>query len=180
MAETGFTAFAPDLYHGKIAENIPDAERLSSAVFANIEKTQADVAQAVNFIEEKTDLKRHGLSVIGFSLGAYFALDVSVTDTKNVRPVVIFYGTRPGDYSDSTAAHLGHSAETDKFEPPEEVEALKANLLKAGRSAIFYNYPGIGHWFFEPDRTDAFNKTAADLAWERTLAFLRGKPHSDR
>ena len=30
-----------------------------------------------------------------------------------------------------------------------------------------------GHWFFEPDRADAFDQAAADLAWERTLAFLQ-------
>jgi dienelactone hydrolase len=29
-----------------------------------------------------------------------------------------------------------------------------------------------GHWFFEPDRPQAYNQAAASLAWERTLAFL--------
>jgi carboxymethylenebutenolidase len=36
----------------------------------------------------------------------------------------------------------------------------------------FYRYPGTGHWFCEPDRTDAYDPTAAELAWERTLTFL--------
>ena len=27
-------------------------------------------------------------------------------------------------------------------------------------------------WFFEPDRTEAYNPEAASLAWERTVAFL--------
>jgi carboxymethylenebutenolidase len=31
---------------------------------------------------------------------------------------------------------------------------------------------GTGHWFFEPDRSDAYNEEAATLAWDRTLAFL--------
>jgi carboxymethylenebutenolidase len=36
-----------------------------------------------------------------------------------------------------------------------------------------YTYAGTGHWFCEPDRTDAYNEAAANLAWERTLAFLK-------
>jgi dienelactone hydrolase len=43
----------------------------------------------------------------------------------------------------------------------------------AGRPIEFHHYPGTGHWFFEADRTDAFNADAAKMAWERTLAFLK-------
>jgi dienelactone hydrolase len=43
-----------------------------------------------------------------------------------------------------------------------------ARLAESGFVAFA---PG-GHWFFEPDRTEAFNQAAASLAWDRTLAFL--------
>jgi carboxymethylenebutenolidase len=111
--------------------------------------------------------------VIGFSLGAYFALDLSVTDPEHIRSVVIFYGTRPGDYRSSRAAYLGHFAETDEFEPQSDVDKLEAALGRAGRPVSFYRYSGTGHWFFEPDRSQAFNQAAASLAWDRTLAFLK-------
>ena len=35
LAQTGFVAFAPDLYHGKIADNIADAETLGKALDAS-------------------------------------------------------------------------------------------------------------------------------------------------
>jgi carboxymethylenebutenolidase len=35
LAESGFVAFAPGLYHGKVADNIADAETLSNALDAN-------------------------------------------------------------------------------------------------------------------------------------------------
>jgi carboxymethylenebutenolidase len=35
LAESGFVAFAPDLYHGKVADNIADAETLGKALDAN-------------------------------------------------------------------------------------------------------------------------------------------------
>ena len=44
----------------------------------------------------------------------------------------------------------------------------------AGRPVTFHHYPGTGHWFFESDRADAYHEEAAELAWERTLAFLKG------
>ena len=69
--------------------------------------------------------------------------------------------------------YLGHFAENDEFEPQTEVDALEDALRQAGRLVTFYRYPGTGHWFFEPDRTDAFDAAAAELAWDRTLAFLK-------
>ena len=35
LAEAGFVAFAPDLYHGKVADTIPGAKALSTALDAN-------------------------------------------------------------------------------------------------------------------------------------------------
>ena len=46
-------------------------------------------------------------------------------------------------------------------------------IRQAGRPVAFYTYLGTGHWFFEPDRKDAYSQKAAELAWERTLAFLQ-------
>jgi carboxymethylenebutenolidase len=114
-----------------------------------------------------------GLAVIGFSLGAFYALDVSVTVPEQIRSVVAFYGTRSGDYSGSRADYLGHFAETDEFEPAANVDELEESLRRAGRPVTFYRYTGAGHWFFEPDRVQAYNQAAASLAWDRTLAFLR-------
>jgi carboxymethylenebutenolidase len=173
LAGAGFTAFAPDLYHGKLADTIAEAEILGQALDANHLQARAEIAQAAGFLNDRAGLAGRGLAVIGFSLGAYFALDLSVADPEHVRSVVVFYGTRPGDYSSSNAAYLGHFAETDEFEPQSDVDALEAALRRAGRPVSFYRYPGTGHWFFEPDRSQAFNQAAASLAWDRTLTFLR-------
>jgi carboxymethylenebutenolidase len=131
------------------------------------------VAKAAKWIFGQYGKKRKGLAVIGFSLGAYFALDLSCALPETVDLVTIFYGTGPADYGKSQSSYLGHFAETDPFEPQAEVDSLKAKLTEAGRPAHFYVYPSTGHWFFEPDRTDAYNSVAAEAAWRRTLEFLR-------
>lgn len=171
LSQAGFVAFAPDLYHGKRATTIPEAEALSDALDAN--SARDDIHASTNFLRRLTRQTQSGICVIGFSLGAYFALELSVTDPDLVDSVVVFYGTRPGDYSGAKASYLGHFAEHDEFEPQSEVDALEATLRQAGRPAEFYQYPGTGHWFFEPDREQAFHPAAASQAWDRTLAFLK-------
>src|SRR3990172_6432815 len=172
LAESGFVAFAPDLYHGKVADNIADAEALGKALDANHLQAKAEIADATKFLNERVGQADPGLAVIGFSLGAYYALDLAAADPEHIGSVVVFYGTGGGDFSNSRAAYLGHFAENDEFEPQSNVDNLEASLRRAGRPVTFYCYSGTGHWFFEPDRS-AYHQAAASLAWERTLAFLR-------
>lgn len=177
LAEAGFVAFAPDLYHGKVTDTIEGAESLSSAL--DSERAKADLTAAVAFLaEHESQISPAGgedknIAVIGFSLGASYALYLSNADPRRISSVVIFYGTRPGDYNRSRAMYLGHFAEEDEYEPQTEVDALEDTLRQAGRLVTFYRYPATGHWFFEPDRLQAYDEPSATLAWERTLAFLQ-------
>ena len=70
---------------------------------------------------------------------------------------------------------MGHYAQHDEWEPPEEVRRTEEALRAAGREVTFYTYPGVGHWFFEEDRPGYYDAEAANLAWERTVSFLRGR-----
>ena len=170
----GFAAFAPDLYRGQVADTIPGAEALGSSLDARQEEAMADIREAVRFLKGRAGEGGRGLAVVGFSLGAYYALRLAAEE-PDVHAVVLFYGTGGMDFSGVRAAFLGHFAEEDEYEPQENVEWLETALRQVGRDVTFHRYPGAGHWFFEPDRTDAYNPQAAALAWERTLAFLRGK-----
>ena len=173
LAESGFIAFAPDLYHGQIADNIADAEALGKALDENHLQAKSEIADATIFLHERAGQAARALTVIGFSLGAYYALHLSAADPEHIRSVVVFYGTGGDDFSHSRASYLGHFAENDEFEPPANVNALEEALKRAGRPVTFYRYSDIGHWFFEPDRSQAYNPAAASLAWDRTLAFLK-------
>jgi carboxymethylenebutenolidase len=172
LANSGFVAFAPDLYHGKVADNIADAEALGQALDANHLQAKAEILEATRYLGEYAGQAGRGLAVIGFSLGAYYALDLSTTAPEHIQSVVVFYGTGPADFSKSRAAYLGHVAENDQFEPKSNVDSLEQSLKQAGRPVTFYRYTGTGHWFFEPDRPQAYNEAAARIAWDRTLAFL--------
>ena len=144
LAESGFVALAPDLYHGKIAEDIPDAETLGKALDANHLQAKAEITDATMFLNERAGQAERGLAVIGFSMGAYYALDLSAADPEHVRSVVIFYGTGAGDFSRSKAAYLGHFAERDEYEPRSNVDDLEEALRRAGRPVTFHVTPARG------------------------------------
>lgn len=176
LADSGFIAFAPDLYHDKVADTIPGAEILSTALDNNHHQAEAEVAEAALFLNERVGQSNGGLAVVAFSLGGYYALQLSATDPEHIRSVVLFYGTEGTmgtDFSRSKADYLGHFAENDVYETQSNVDHLEESLKRAGRPVTFYTYRGTGHWFFEPDRSDAYNPAAASLAWDRTLAFLK-------
>jgi carboxymethylenebutenolidase len=171
LADSGFVAFAPDLYHGNVTDQIPEAEKLGAALDAKVNQARAELADATAFLKERAG--DSGLAVIGFSLGAFYALDLSVNAAESIQSVVIFYGTGPADFGKSKAGYLGHFAVNDQFEPQSSVDDLEKSIRDAGRPVTFFTYPGTGHWFFEPDRAQAYNQAAANLAWDRTLAFLK-------
>jgi carboxymethylenebutenolidase len=173
LAAEGFVAFAPDLYHGKIADTIEGAEALAGALEQDFQQARDEAAQAGAYLDERTGRRAGGIAVVGFSLGAFYALDLSATRPERVRSVVTFYGSGGEDFSASQASYLLHYAEDDPYEPQENMDWVVGKLKAAGRPATVYVYPGAGHWFFEPDRTEAYDEAAAALAWERTLAFLK-------
>jgi carboxymethylenebutenolidase len=176
LAEAGFVVFAPDLYHGKVAATIPDAEVLGNALDANHVQAEAEVAEASRFLSERVGQAGRGLAVIAFSLGAYYALNLAATHPEHIRSVILFYGTdgtMGTDFTNSKAEYMGHFAENDEFETQSNVGSLEERLKRAGRPVTFHRYSGTGHWFFEPDRLQAYNQAAASLAWDRTLEFLK-------
>lgn len=171
LAAEGFVVFAPDLYHGKVVDTIADAEVAVNALSSNFQQAQAEVAEAATSLSQRADGRN--LAVIGFSMGVYYGLELASAAPDLVRKVVLFYGTGDADFSTARAAYLGHFAEDDPYEAREYVDGMEAAIRAAGRPVTFHHYPNTGHWFFEPDRADAYDAAAAKLAWERTVAFLK-------
>jgi carboxymethylenebutenolidase len=63
-------------------------------------------------------------------------------------------------------AYLGHFAENDEFVNSE------AELQAATARGEAHVYPGTKHWFMEDDRPE-YDAAAAELAYTRTVEFLR-------
>jgi carboxymethylenebutenolidase len=176
LAAAGYVALAPNLYASDVtATTISEAEVLVAAHDHAPAEAEAVAQAAVEQLLGLPEVTGAPIGVIGFSLGAYWALHLSQVRPDDVSAAVVFYGTDDGEYRTARAAYLGHYAEHDDFEPLESVRALEEKIRAAGREVTFHVYPGTGHWFFEPNQPDAYDAHAAKLAWERTLDFLKAQ-----
>jgi carboxymethylenebutenolidase len=107
-------------------------------------------------------------------LGGGSALELARSRPNAVRKVVLFYGTGGGKFDSAKADFLGHFAEDDQWGAhAKKVTALKERLSKSGGEVEFHTYPHTMHWFFESDRVDSYNEEAAEVAWTRTVRFLK-------
>jgi carboxymethylenebutenolidase len=172
LADQGFVALAPDLYHGRTAATVEQAEALMAA--RDFDADVKEVQAAVDFLRRHPAVRGEQIGAVGFSAGGAWTLLLATSlRPESVSAAVTFYGLGDGDYANARADFLGHFAEQDDYESLEDARQVEAEIRAAGRPVEFHVYPGTGHWFFESDRPDAYNAAAASLAWERTVRFLR-------
>ena len=173
FAEAGFTALAPDLYKGKIAEDPDEAGKLMMAL--NIAETETILRCAVDRLlgDEATSTKKVG--VVGFCMGGQLALYAAATNTS-IGACVDFYGIHPNvlpPFEQMEAPVLGFFAERDNYASPEAVAKLDQVLTEAGKEHDFKIFPGTDHAFFNDDRPEVYNKEAASETWDKMTRFFR-------
>lgn len=174
LAQAGFVAAAPDLYgHGRTASTVAEAEQLLAQ--RDMAAMERNALGALEALAQHPDVEGPGLGVIGFSLGAAYALALAGSRPERVRAVVIFYGAGEVDFSATQAAFQGHFAPNDEWESDEYIQQMEQGLRAAGREVEFHYYPGARHWFFENNRPADFQEEAARLAWGRTISFLKAR-----
>lgn len=173
LAGEGFVAFAPDLYGGGTAHTVDEARTIME--HSDGSYAEAAALASVRQMREIPFVRRGGLGVVGFSMGASWSLVLAAKVPEEIDAAVLFYGTEKVDYNQIRAALQAHFAENDVYEPLEGVHMMEADLRAAKRDYTFHQYPGAGHWFFEDNRPDAFSADSAALAWQRTVAFLKEK-----
>ena len=176
-AAEGYTVLAPDLYDGRTASTIPEAEALVGTLEADGgEKAIAKEQVALDYLLNSLGVQGQGarIGAIGFSLGAAYVTWLA-TLRSELAAVVVFYGGTEwnADYHENATAPLqSHWASDDQFESTEGAQIFEAKMRAAGHTPDFNIYPDTQHWFFETNRPE-YNPEASKLAWERTLAFLR-------
>ncbi len=172
FAGEGFTALAPDLYHGKMANTPDEAGKLMSAL--DNARAGRDLAGAFDCLKGH-DACTGKIGTVGYCMGGGFSLYLAT-----LRPVdacVIYYGVVPGGVdlklSNLAGPVLGHYAQEDAWANEAAARDLEAKIKAAGQPGEIHIYPGTNHAFFNETRPEVYRAGAARLSWERTLAFYR-------
>lgn len=172
-AELGYRALVPDLYRGKVGLDAKEAEHLMSGLNFG-EAAGLDVRGAVQYLK-RTSKK---VAVTGYCMGGALTL-LAAANVPEIDAAVPWYGFPPLEYLDATkikAPLLGHFATQDAFFPIATVKELENKLEAAGVRYEFYRYDAQ-HAFAnesppDPNVPTRYDAKAAELAWERTVAFL--------
>ena len=174
FAAEGFTALAPDLYHGEVTTEPDSAGKLLMSM--NLATAGKDLSGAVDLLQERTGRTKVG--VTGFCMGGGLALMAACLRPDAIAAAAPFYGgMRPDtviEWDNLAAVVEGHYAATDRgTAAPEAVKELEATLRAKGKNATFHVYPGTQHAFFNDTRPEVYDAAVAKTAWDRTLALFR-------
>lgn len=181
LAESGFLALAPDLYHRaapgiELPEDAGGRERGFELLHQlTREQVLADVGAAVEWLNAAGSAR---VGMLGLSVGGHVAYLAATA--LGLAAVAVAYGgwipttdiplSRPeptlARTSRITARMLLIVGEQDRVVPPEHRRAIADELRTAGVRHEIVEYPGVGHGFLNHPR-DAYDPLAAQDAWRR-------------
>ncbi len=174
VALEGFLAIAPDALSplGGTPKDSDKAKSLQREL--DRQSTVDNYIAAVKYLKTHPD-STGKVGVIGFCWGGGMANHVAV-NSPDLVAAIPFYGSQPAseDVSKIKASLLLHYAGVDE-RINKGIPAYEAALKKASIDYKIYMYEGVKHAFHDDTRADRYNKEAAQLAWQRTISFLKEK-----
>jgi len=175
LAAAGYRALVPDLYRGKVALEVNEADHLMKDLNFGDAAGQ-DVRGAVQYLKTSGSAKA---GVTGFCMGGALTV-LSAVNVPEADAAVIWYGVPPLEFVDASkikAPIMGHFALQDDAFPIASVDALEKKLKDAGVRFEFFRYDA--KHAFANETADArnlpflkYNPQAAEQAWRRTMEFF--------
>ena len=166
LSDEGFTALAVDLYEGTIVDTVEDAKAAAQSL--DEDHVLEMLGGAIRHLRDNWHPR---VGVIGFSLGAGFAC--ALASRHPLEATVCYYGFGDIDAAGWQGPLLGHFATEDDWEPLEYVRETFEKAEAGGVDTELHLYEGVGHWFANPAVPSAYDEASSEIAWDRTIEFLR-------
>ncbi len=171
MALEGFVALGVDLLSRD--GGTPENEDEARAMFDKVDRAGqlADAVAAVAYLQSYP-ASNGNVGAIGFCFGGGMVNEMAV-NSPDLKAGVAYYGGQPKEGVDKIEARMMlHYAGLD-----ERINAGIADyetaLKAAGVDYQLHMYDDVNHAFNNDTSAARYNKDAADLAWSRTVDFLK-------
>lgn len=172
MALEGFIALAPDFLSP--SGGTPDNEHQAREMIGKLDPavTVANAEASLKFLTE-LDGASGNVGAIGFCWGGGL-VNRFATKSPELKAGVAYYGAQPPaeDVSAIKAAMMMHYGGLDE-RINAGIDAYRKALEAAGKTFEIHVYDGTNHAFNNDTSAARYDKAAADLAWQRTVDFLR-------
>lgn len=179
LAEAGYAAVAPNLYHRQLQE-LPAMERMK---LLRDREVIADVDATVEHMGRTPAMDDERLGIIGFCMGGRVAYLMAAAN-PHFKACVVYYGGNimqpwgegvPAPFERTAEIHcplMFHFGEEDRNPSPDDMRRLGDELTRYGKLHEFYSYPGAGHAFMAFTNPERYRQAAAEASWPRTLDFF--------
>jgi carboxymethylenebutenolidase len=172
LAVEGFLALAPDALTPLGGYPGNDDEGRAMQARRDREQMTQDFIAAARWLDthERSTGK---VGTVGFCFGGGVVYQLAIRIPEIIDAAVPFYGQQPNaaDVPRIKAPLLIHNAALDE-RITRGAAALEKALKQNNKSFEAYVYEGVNHGFHN-DTTPRYDKTAATLAWQRTIAFFQ-------
>lgn len=182
-ARAGFVALSPDFLGGKRPVGRTQALHVKNSL--NVNRAVTHLAGAADFLRSLPWVGATGkVAIMGFCLGGGLAL-LAAGRTERFQAGVIYHQSLFPDSKELegiTCQLQCHYGSHDESTPREEVEAFTSALDRFKTGYELHWYEGMGHSFAQitPDAdVPAAQRTASDLSYERSFAFLHKELESE-
>jgi carboxymethylenebutenolidase len=173
LAGEGYMALAVDLYQGKVAEEPSTARKLVTEAMANSSVLEDNIREAYNYLQQQEQAPKIGS--IGWCFGGSWSLKTALLLPQQLDATVIYYGgnleTDPKVLKPLQMPILGIFGALDQNPSVSQVKQFQQSLESLNKSVEIHIYENADHAFANPSGT-RYNRTAAEDAWQKTLAFL--------
>ncbi|HEY0412746.1 MAG TPA: dienelactone hydrolase family protein [Allosphingosinicella sp.] len=178
LARLGYFAVAPDFFY-RSGVNLPALSAIDQirpiVAQASVEQVDGDVRAASGWLKAQRFVKGERIGITGFCWGGAVVWRSAMVD-PDIRAGVAWYGQlKPliPRAAELKAPVLGLYGALDKGIPQADVEAMRAALKAAGKTASDIRvYPDAQHGF-HADYRDSYNEADAKDAWARMLAHFK-------
>ena len=181
LAEAGFVAVVPDLFH-RFSKEVMDGPRLDRLGHLKDADIIADMNAAVDFLTANSAINDDRIGVTGFCMGGRIAWLMAASN-QIFKCTVPFYGGNimgnwgPGDTPFSMANNINcpmlfHFGGEDGNPSVADRDTFDVELKRLGKDFEFHTYDGAGHAFMDHTNPDRYHEASAAAAWPRTIDFF--------